>query len=171
MRFMKKIIMLISTLIFITSCLEPSNVKNKGEIVESMADTLIKQYPNVPVLKPLELIELQKTNQKLLIVDVRSIDEQKISMLKNAISKAEFEKGIKKFKSNEVVLYCTIGSRSSQYASKLLKQGYDAKTLKGGILAWANEGLEFMRKNVPTKRVHIFSEAWNMLPKNYEGVF
>ncbi len=35
----------------------------------------------------------------------------------------------------EVVVYCTIGYRSSSYAAKLREQGFDAKNLEGSIAA------------------------------------
>ena len=39
----------------------------------------------------------------------------------------------------EVVVYCTVGYRSSAYAAKLREQGFDAKNLEGSIVRWVSE--------------------------------
>ncbi len=37
-----------------------------------------------------------------------------------------------------IVAYCHIGERSYRVAHCLLRQGFDAKSLQGGIVAWEN---------------------------------
>jgi rhodanese-related sulfurtransferase len=46
----------------------------------------------------------------------------------------------------EVVLYCRSGARSYHACAYLLQQGFDnVVNLRGGIIAWAREGLDIQR--------------------------
>lgn len=132
-----------------------------------MADALQKKYPNVPVVDEKYVLE----RQNLILVDVREEHETKISMIPNAITMKEFEANKANYRHHEVVTYCTIGVRSTQYAKKLSADGFTALNLKGGVLAWAHADMGFVSKNGATKTVHVYSKAWNLLPKNYTGVF
>jgi len=39
------------------------------------------------------------------------------------------------------------------------------------VLAWAHHGGDFVDiTNQKTKRVHVFSEAWDMLPNGFEAI-
>jgi rhodanese-related sulfurtransferase len=46
-----------------------------------------------------------------------------------------------------VVCICRSGNRSGQVTSWLLKQGYDAVNMTGGMRAWEAEGLPFENMN------------------------
>ncbi len=46
-----------------------------------------------------------------------------------------------------IVCICRSGNRSGQVTSWLLKQGYDAVNMTGGMRAWASDGLPFVNMN------------------------
>lgn len=46
-----------------------------------------------------------------------------------------------------IVCVCRSGNRSGQVTSWLLKQGYDAVNMTGGMRAWESEGLPFENMN------------------------
>ena len=46
-----------------------------------------------------------------------------------------------------IVCVCRSGNRSGQVTSWLLKQGYDAVNMTGGMRAWDSEGLPFENMN------------------------
>ena len=46
-----------------------------------------------------------------------------------------------------VVCICRSGNRSGQVTAFLLRQGYDAVNMDGGMRAWAAEGLPFVNAN------------------------
>lgn len=45
-------------------------------------------------------------------------------------------KELEKYRSMEIVCYCRAGNRSLSTASKLMKFGFNAANLKGGIIKW-----------------------------------
>ena len=129
-----------------------------------------KSFPNIPDISVMELLKL-KSQEKIVLVDVREPREQRVSMIPDAISVSDFEKNFQHYKNEKVVLYCTIGYRSGLYARKLLKKNVKAMNLAGSVLAWAHAGKTFVGPNGETKRVHVYSKKWNLLPREYEPVW
>lgn len=107
----------------------------------------------------------------LVIVDVRELQEQEISMLPGAITSQEFEQNRSDYQCKTVVVYCTIGYRSGLYAQKLCASGCDVLNLKGAILSWTHVGGELVDANGPTKRVHINNPKANLVAEGYEPVW
>jgi rhodanese-related sulfurtransferase len=106
--------------------------------------------------------ELGDTN--LILVDVRQPSEQIVSMLPGAVTPYEFAQ---KFKTGfpagkRVVVYCTIGHRSGEYAEELQVKDVPVQNLEGGILGWTHVGGKLLRDSggveVPTKKVNVYSE-------------
>ena len=60
-----------------------------------------------------------------------------------------------------VVLYCTVGSRSEKIAGKLLAAGYkNVYNLYGGIFEWINERNPVYKRNgVQTSEIHTYDKA------------
>ncbi len=72
------------------------------------------RFPDVPTISPLEIKEMEKDkNVKLWLVDVRSPEEMKVSMIKGSITKAKFEESPPDPKDtrNVIAPYCTVGRR------------------------------------------------------------
>lgn len=52
-------------------------------------------------------------------------------------------------KDKTVIFYCRSGARSAQACSFMMQNGYDnVINLRGGIIAWARQGLPMIQKNV-----------------------
>ena len=103
-----------------------------------------------------------------IILDVRSKKERNISVIPNSQSLDSSQVLDPK---KPVLVYCTIGYRSSLHVQKLTKQGYDAFNLEGGILSWAHAGGNLLTtEGKPTKMVHTYGPLWNLLPEGYQGV-
>jgi rhodanese-related sulfurtransferase len=152
---------------FIHSCISPSKTARPDKVVESMADALIKKYPKIPNIEVKQL----GSSIPYILVDVREQKEIEISIIPGAITKQEFELKKETYKNKMIIPYCTIGLRSTIYTEKLLKEGFNAKNLKGGILSFAHAGFQFLKDGKETKEVHVFGEAWDLLPKDYHGIF
>ncbi len=109
---------------------------------------------------------------EFVLVDVRSKKEQQTSMIPGAIPLKEFEASMGKYKGKKVITYCTIGYRSSRYSKTLFKKGFRVFNLKGSLLGWVSSGGDLVNKaGLSTKKVHVYSSKWNLLPSGFEGVW
>lgn len=153
----------------ISGCINPQKVGNPKKTVASMAKTIELQYPKI---KHLSIEKYQKQADNYILLDVRSSEESKVSQIPNSITKEEFEKNKESYRGKKIVTYCTIGVRSSKYAQELEKQGFEAANLKESILGWTHRKLPLVNnQGRPTKKVHVYGEAWNLVSKEYEGIW
>jgi len=165
-----KTILLLTILAFLHSCVEPGRAQNKQQIVKSMGEATAKQFSSVNHLTIEELEKLDSS--KYILLDVRSAPERKVSMLPKAITQSMYEENPSLYKDKIIIAYCTIGYRSSKYAMKLQNKGIKVYNLKESILGWASRKKPLYDKNgKETKRVHVYSDAWNFLPEGYTGVY
>jgi rhodanese-related sulfurtransferase len=100
------------------------------------------------------------------LVDVRDLDEFAISHLRGAIrvapgaSAEQARRAIGPVPHNgAIVLYCTIGFRSSRMAERIREvyggqSGPAVANLRGGVIAWANAGRPLVNAMGATHRVH-----------------
>lgn len=114
---------------------------------------------------------LHETSGQHLIVDVRGPEEYQVSMIPGAITKEQFERNKSQYRHRTIVVYCTIGYRSGQYAKKLISDGFTAKNFKGSIVTWCQAGLPLMTMHgEPTNRVHTYSSQYKV-PAKYTAVY
>lgn len=104
------------------------------------------------------------------LVDVRSEAEYKVSVIPGAITKAAYEKDVKKYQGRTVIPYCLSGGRSKAYAKQLVSKGVKVQNYQGSILAWVDAELPLTTiEGKPTKRVHTVSDRHHV-PAKYEQV-
>lgn len=108
--------------------------------------------------------------ENLLLLDAREPEEYAVSHLQDArsvSSKDEALKALQGVSSNRpIVLYCSVGHRSSELAQFLMKKGYtEVYNLEGSIFAWANEGRPVYRGKERVKVVHPYDKTWGRLLK------
>ena len=108
--------------------------------------------------------------ENLLLFDVREPEEYAVSHLQGARpapSKDEALKALQGAPSDQrIVLYCSVGYRSSELAQFLMKKGYtEVYNLEGSIFAWANEGRPVYRGKERVKVVHPYDRIWGSLLK------
>lgn len=167
----RKIFLLIIGLILVlSSCAEDKLISDQDKLkkVYSMFEEYQKGFKTVSVIT---IEEIKNCKKPITMIDVRDKVEQEVSMIPAAITKEEFEKDKNKYKNTLIVTYCTIGYRSGAYAEELIKQGFDAKNLKGSILAWVLCGEPVLKDGKEVLAVHVYSEKWNILPIKYKGVW
>jgi len=109
----------------------------------------------------------------VLIVDVREAREIGVSRIKGSmplssqIARLEF---IRKAKGRTVVVYCTVGWRSAEFAARLDEEGVDAYNLDGGLCGWAAAGLQLVNAmGLETNEIHAYSQDFaGAVPDGYE---
>lgn len=117
----------------------------------------------VPLISVADLIKMDKQN--MYILDTREEEEYDVSHLKNARHVGYIWFDMRTIydipMDANVVLYCTVGSRSEKIAGKLLAAGYkNVYNLYGGIFEWINERNPVYKRNgVQTSEIHTYDKA------------
>ncbi|CAM9898962.1 unnamed protein product [Ectocarpus sp. 12 AP-2014] len=126
-------------------------------------------FADVQTISAKDVLRLEQEGKKVLLVDVRTEDEMKVSMLRGALTRQapqpsattclqtqEFENSSlgeaartgKKFQERSgeggeawgvVAPYCTVGFRSGQYAKKLVDLGYPSVRNSEGVVLWTHD--------------------------------
>lgn len=123
-------------------------------------------HPTVEHLSVQELArELPATHPVLL--DVRSREEFETSHLPGAVLAPDLDSALEALSHSPnapVVVYCSVGMRSSALAEELVAHGYtSARNLEGGIFAWANAGEPLVAGDAPATKVHPYDRRWGLL--------
>lgn len=131
------------------------------------------ELADIPEISNQMLLSLSNNqNMRPIIVDVRSPEEQDISIIKGSIDKAYFEQNLDDYEKRKIVVYCTIGYRSGYYVESLRQQGFDAYNLSEGILGWIQAGGLLVNSNGDiTSKIHVYSRPWDLGVKNHVAVF
>ena len=128
-----------------------------------------EDFPRVPHMTTSRLAALLgKERSSIVLLDARSLEEYEVSHLKGAVNTesiraaldvlAEFEPEL------TVVVYCSVGYRSSELADRLLEHGRDSVfNLEGSIFRWANEGRPVYRADERVNEVHSYDDRWGRL--------
>lgn len=100
-------------------------------------------------LAPREAASLQRQNKDVFLLDVRTFGEYGQFRLEGArlIPIDQLAGRLVEIPRNRpILIYCAVGSRSSQVANYLVRQGYaEVYNLSGGIYAWAQQGLPVLK--------------------------
>ena len=100
-------------------------------------------------ITPIELQQLLAGEHPPLLIDVREPVEARIAQIAGSmlIPMGSLPQRLQEIPTDRAVaLYCHSGVRSAYAAEGLLRQGYDALSLAGGIDRWAMEVEPAMRR-------------------------
>jgi rhodanese-related sulfurtransferase len=106
---------------------------------------------------------LEKLNTVLL--DTREKEEFDTSHIPNAIYAGYYDFSIEQFnalnKDTTIIVYCSVGYRSSKIAQKLIRAGFtDVRNLYGGIFMWVNQNHEIVKGSIVTDTLHTYNKRW-----------
>jgi len=106
---------------------------------------------------------LQHVNHMLL--DIREKEEFEISHINNAVHAGYYEFSVEQFESvnkdTTIVVYCSVGYRSSKVAQKLIEAGFkDVRNLYGGIFKWVNQERKIQKDSTPSDSIHTYNKRW-----------
>lgn len=128
------------------------------------------QWPRVPQLRADDLVRQLNLSEseRPVLIDVRSRDEFAVSHLPGALraqSPREIKTAVRDIPATRpLVLYCSVGLRSSEAAQTLLDSGRtNVFNLQGSIFQWANEGRVIVSNGTPVTVVHPYNERWGRL--------
>jgi rhodanese-related sulfurtransferase len=148
----------------------PRSDPQKKQAVYQMYAGYKKDFPEVTDITPRETMQLLAQKKKVVLVDVRSPEEQQISMLPGAVTREEFLRNLDQYRNHVIIGYCTISYRSGKLAQDLSTQGITMHNLQGGLLAWLHEGGRVYSQGVETDKVHVYGKKWDLAPARYQTV-
>jgi rhodanese-related sulfurtransferase len=95
----------------------------------------------IPGYTAREVAERVGRTSEILLLDVRTREERSRGRVDGSIhiplnDLAKRMQELEKHRKKEIVCYCQSGSRSLAAASILLKQGFNAANMKGGMAEW-----------------------------------
>ncbi|MEW6599467.1 MAG: rhodanese-like domain-containing protein [Nitrospirota bacterium] len=163
-----------SVLVFLMSCILLAGCQRSAN---ANWDRLIKDIRlTFPTVKQVSTDELQnwmtaQDEARPLLIDRRERAEYEVSHLQGALPANDAEEALKiierEGKNRPVVVYCSVGYRSSVLARKLGKMGItNIYNLEGSIFKWANEGRPVYHNDRQVRVVHPFDSKWrNFLDK------
>ena len=126
-------------------------------------------FPDVPQMTTRQLAAMQAHDAPdVVLLDARTAAEFNVSHLPGAVlaSNARMALDALEPKDSEhtVVVYCSVGYRSSQLAQELRRQGFEnVFNLEGSLFQWANEGRPLYRGKERAYRAHPYDEEWGQL--------
>ncbi len=135
---------------------------------QSPLEQLLAKY-NDETVPYLSIKEMRAENfEDIVLLDAREPKEYNVSHIKNAhhIGYNKFDiKAFRKLnipKNKKIIVYCSLGIRSEDIASKIQAIGYtNVYNLFGGIFEWKNNNLPVVdTQNQLTDNVHTFSKSW-----------
>lgn len=99
--------------------------------------------PPMPSVSAAELNEKLKAPKRPLVLDVRQPEEFRTGHIVSAklVPLGELNRQMKELpKDREIVCVCATGSRSRSATKMLIRAGYHAVNMKGGMMSWSGNG-------------------------------
>jgi len=145
-------------------------------------DSLIEDYPNLSHVSAEEMNAALLGQEDVLLLDVRKETEYAVSHIDGAlrvdpdISEEEFLRLYgDQAAGRTVVLYCSVGRRSSRLGDKvsagLMEKGaVKVSNLEGGVFNWHNKTRPLVSGNHETDKVHPYNAWWSRLITRKDGI-
>ncbi len=125
-----------------------------------------------PSVKQVSIEQFESSYQgHCLLVDVREPEEFAVSHIQGAVNitdPAVLAARIKATGERRVVVYCSVGYRSSRMAKQLHDRGVTGVwNLEGSIFEWGNSGRPVVNESGPAEVIHLYEAQWGkfLLPK------
>ena len=129
-----------------------------------------ERYPAVPQVSTAQLRDwrVDTTRAQPLLLDARAPAEFEVSHLLGAHRASDLAAALRalegRAKDSPVVVYCSVGVRSTALADQLIREGWrNVSNLEGSMFEWANLGWPVYRGAVPASKVHPYDKRWGTL--------
>lgn len=136
---------------------------------EAVFARIAREWPGVPQMTTAELARrFGEKGGRPVLIDTRAREEYAVSHLPGAVwaeTPAQIRAALRDVPPERaVVLYCSVGVRSSKAAAELMLEGRgNVFNLRGSIFQWANEGRPVESEGKPATRVHPYNRKWGEL--------
>jgi rhodanese-related sulfurtransferase len=142
---------------------------------DKMAQEMAGQFsaPQVSVSE----FKLMLKSDEVQVLDAREFVEYEVSHLQSSIHVGYEDFDLTRVtsrisKDEKCVVYCSVGYRSGVIAEQLIKQGYEAYNLRGGIFGWVNQsqGVYDSAEQL-TNKIHGYNQKWSQWFMSGEVVY
>ncbi len=130
---------------------------------DALEQLKLEVHQDYPDVRHVSLQELDAGLDDALLVDVRDDREFSMSHIPGAVHANTLEQQLRLAAQNPdrlLILYCSVGVRSSRAVRRLQRHGVNAANLDGSIFEWANRGRPLVNDHGPTDEVHDYSFRW-----------
>jgi rhodanese-related sulfurtransferase len=171
-RFFILIVMFAVTgLATMSGCSHNQETLTWAEVISDIRD----KYPDVRQLRTDELHSwlTGSESRSVILIDARGMEEFRVSHITGARNIPYDKDPLKHLTdikpNNPIVVYCSVGYRSSILAGKLQDMGFTkVYNLEGSIFKWANEDKPLVQKQTTVYKVHPYNAHWgNLLEKKH----
>lgn len=178
MRFWGYRTSMLRVLIIALLCLAPLTAQASDRL-ETIHQSIVEDYPTLGHISREDVAKLMKTEPThVLILDTRPQKEFTVSHIAGAhqvdpkISTKDF---LTRFaplaKDKTVIVYCSVGRRSSHLGVRLQEAILDAGAthvlnMEGGLFGWHNDERSLIGANGPTEFIHPYNFIWQQRLKN-----
>ena len=128
-----------------------------------------EDFPDVPQMTTGQLADLlERAPASVLLLDARSLEEYAVGHLPGAVRTDGLDAALAARSARDagstVVVYCSVGYRSSELAERLIATGASTVfNLEGSLFRWANEGRPVHRNAERVFEVHPYDDDWAKL--------
>lgn len=141
-----------------------STVWAADEASDRLASLKLELRKDFPEVKHLTIEDFLATSDSAVLVDVRAEEEFQVSRIPGAIHIENPDKLLAfaaEHANKSIVLYCSVGVRSSEAAQLLQDHGFKkVANLEGSIFEWANQGRPLVNNQGSTNTVHPYNFWW-----------
>lgn len=150
----------------------PADTDARRERIRALYDGFRPAFAQVVVVESAQLQQTLAADGDVVLIDVRSAAERRVSTLVGAVSPEDFLANRIAHRGRRAVAFCTLGVRSGAWAAERCADGLQVENLAGGLLAWTHAaGPLVTPAGARTTRLHVYGPTWNLVHHEYEGVW
>lgn len=164
--FILIVMLTLAGIVTMSGCSRNQETPTWTEVISDIRD----KYPDVIQLRTDELYSwlTGSRSEPVILIDAREKEEFHISHITGAVNIPYGKDPLKHLTCIEpnslIVVYCSVGYRSSILARKLQGMGYTkVYNLEGSIFKWANEGRPLVQDQTTVHKVHPYNAHWGSL--------
>ncbi len=127
-----------------------------------------EDFPRVQQISTDELAAVLEERTDFTLLDTREAEEYEVSHIQGAVLAEGVRDALKalqdKRREDLVIVYCSVGYRSSNIANKLARRGFtNVVNVEGSLFKWANENRPVFSGDKVVDKVHPYDEYWGRL--------